>query len=134
MSQLNAAILDTLDWPDIVPDPPDVELAYHATYDANASTAGAETGRRVAWAKYYKAMEDNAVLLRHNRTLLRQLARFALTVSQAEAVRVLDPELYEQARGILLTLSLRAAGQSIVDEVIAERREKSERFDGTASS
>ena len=84
-------------------------------YDSEATAAGIDASRRVGWARYYQAVEDNAALLRHNTILLRHLARLALAVARSEAVQLLDPDLLANARRVVVTVRLRARGRAIVD-------------------
>lgn len=90
------------------------------TYDPEATAAGIDASRRVAWARYYVAVEDNRALLRQNAHLLRYLARLAVRVSRSEAVALFDPDLAVEARRALAALRARARGRAIVDAVERE--------------
>jgi hypothetical protein len=84
------------------------------------AVAGIDAARRVAWSRYYKQVEHNTTLLRHNVTLIRRLAGFALAVAQSEAVRLFEPELADQAHRVIVAMRLRARGRSIVDGLLGD--------------
>ena len=88
----------------------------NATYDLDATIAGVDASRRVAWARFYASQRDCAALLRHNVHLLRHLARLALAVSRSEAVRVFDPDLAQEARRVIAAMRARARGRAILAE------------------
>lgn len=89
-------------------------------YDAEATAAGIDASRRVAWARYYGAVEDSRALLRQNAHLMRHVARLALKVVRSEAVRVLDPDLHAEAGRVLAALRARSRGRAIVESVERE--------------
>jgi hypothetical protein len=80
---------------------------------------GSDASRRVAWARYYKAQEDIKTLQRHNRTLQRRLARFAVMIAASEELAVLDPEgeLIREAIATVAALRARAYGRRVLDEI-----------------
>jgi hypothetical protein len=94
-----------------------------ATYDPEATAAGIDASRRVAWARYYAQVRDNAALLRHNTILLRHLARLALAASRSEAVVLLDPDLAALARRVVVTVRLRPRGRAILADLEREDRD-----------
>jgi hypothetical protein len=91
-----------------------------AHYDTEATAAGIDASRRVAWARYYAAIEDARAAQRHTRHMMRHLARLALDVEQSEAVRVFEPETQAAARRVLAALRARSVGRAVLDEM--ERR------------
>lgn len=92
-----------------------------AIFDTNATAAGIDASRRVAWARYYQQIEDNTALTRHNDHLLRHLARLALAIEGSEAVRLLDPRLRDDAHRVLGALRARAKGRAVLDHLEREQ-------------
>jgi hypothetical protein len=82
---------------------------------------GADASRRVAWARFFQAQADVELLRKHNRTLQRRLARFALMIAESEELRVLDPEgvLIQEAIATVAALRSRAYGRAVLEEAAA---------------
>jgi hypothetical protein len=83
---------------------------------------GLETSRRIAWARYYKAMEDNKKLHDINFRLQQEIAELCLLITESEAIQILESEslLVMRARSILGSLRRRAKGASAI-RIVMER-------------
>lgn len=91
--------------------------------DMTDVATGIEASRSVGFALMYEERRAKEALQRHNRTLLKKLARLAMLIEESEALRVLEPEgeLVRAAIATLVTVRTKGQGPSIIAELLEER-------------